>query len=104
MLVALIPAGMGDIEELGKIRKWRTRPRDGEAQRVARVIKQETQADDTIWVWGRWAWPVYYHADRMSPTRYYKVLGVVTNGLTNTWRRSTQKTKFVAGPPPGDRR
>ncbi|MFN3197634.1 MAG: ArnT family glycosyltransferase [Bradymonadia bacterium] len=96
MLVALIPAGMGDIEELGKIRKWRTRPRDGEAQRVARVIKKETKADDTIWVWGRWAWPVYYHADRMSPTRYYKVLGVVTNGLTNTWRRSTQKTKFVA--------
>lgn len=99
MLLALVPAAMGDLEELGKIRKWRTHPRDAEAQKIGRYIQAHSEPEDTIWVWGRWAWPVYYHADRLSPTRYYKVLGVVTNGLTNTWRRSTQKTKFIAAGP-----
>lgn len=66
-----------------------------EAVRIARHVREHTSPDDRIWVWGRWAWPVYYHADRLSVTPFYKVLGVITNNLTNTWKRPTEMTRFV---------
>lgn len=98
ILAAATPAILGDADQLSSIRKRRLRARDLEAQRVARVIKANTDPDDRIWVWGRWAWPVYFHADRLSTTRYYKTLGIVTTNLTNTWRRPTKKTTFKQSP------
>ena len=70
-----------------------------EAVRIAAHIRKHTRPDDRIWVWGRWAWPVYFHADRLSVTRFYKVLGVITNNLTNTWKRPTVMTRYVPGGP-----
>lgn len=66
-----------------------------EARRVGDWIRRQTQPDDRLWVWGRWAWPVYYYADRLSPTRFYKVLGIITTNLTNTWKRPTAMTRYV---------
>jgi hypothetical protein len=66
-----------------------------EAKRIAQTIKKNTKPSERIWVWGRWAWPVYFYADRLSVTRYYKVLGLITTNLTNTWRRPTSMTRFV---------
>ncbi len=100
--LALVPALINDVGQLKAIRARREHPLDREAQRAARVIVPNTGPEDTIWVWGRWAWPVYFHADRLAATRYYKVLGVVTNNLTNTWRRPTEPTRFVAGGPDAD--
>ncbi len=98
-LAVLTPALIGDWKQLDEIRTRRQHARDPEAQRAARVIVPNTSPDDTIWVWGRWAWPVYFHADRLSASRYYKTLGIITSNLTNTWRRGTAPTTFVDGGP-----
>lgn len=99
LLLALVPAAIGDIGELQDIRRRRATPRDADAARVGEVIRANSAPGDRIWVWGRWAWPVYFHADRLAPGRFYKVLGVLTNNLTNTWRRPTEKTEFTLDSP-----
>ena len=83
------------MKELNSIRKMRKRPRDQAAQYLGRVLKKNTDRGDELWVWGRWAWPVYYHAEMQSPTPYYKVLGLITTTLNNTWKRSGEPTRFV---------
>ena len=95
VLFVSLPGLYNDVGELNSIRKRRLSPRDKDAQRIARVVKANTDADDTVWVWGRWAWPVYFHADRLSASRYYKVLGILTTNLTNTWKRATERTRFI---------
>lgn len=66
-----------------------------EVKRISELIAKNTKREERIWVWGRWAWPVYFHADRLAATRYYKVLGLITTNLTNTWNRPTSMTRFV---------
>ncbi len=101
-LVGLWPAARKDVQQIQRIRAMRAHPRDHEAQRVARVINANTEPGARVWVWGRWAWPVYFHTDQRAPTRYYKVLGLVTTNLTNTWRRPTARTTFVQRGPAAD--
>jgi hypothetical protein len=88
-------AAANDIANLGEIRGQRRVARDLDAQRVAKVIAAHSAPDDRIWVWGRWAWPVYYHADRRAASRHYKVMNVLTTPLTNTWRREGDPERFV---------
>ncbi len=95
VLFVTLPGLHNDLGQLNSIRKRRKSPRDSDAQRIARVVKANTDADDTIWVWGRWAWPIYFHSDRLSASRYYKVLGILTTNLTNTWKRATERTRFI---------
>ncbi len=96
---ALAPAVIQDVGELRSIRKQRAHPRDQLPQKIARVVRENTDPGDRIWVWGRWAWPVYFHADRLSASRVYKQLGILTTNLTNTWRRATERTRFVEDSP-----
>ena len=93
-----IPGSMKAYSQAKGVERIRSRNTERDLQRVARNILPNIDADDTIWVWGRWAWPLYFHVDKRSATPFYKVLGVVTNTLTNTWRRPTQPTKFVHSP------
>lgn len=69
-----------------------------EVQRVSSWIKKQAQPDDHLWVWGRWAWPLYHHTGLMSPTRYYKSLGVLTTQLTNTWNPNRQSAPVRFNP------
>ena len=57
---------------------------------------KNTKVNDQIWIWGRWAWPVYFYSQRESATRYFKSLGVLTTQLSNTWnpQRKTRPTAF----------
>lgn len=89
-----LPAAISDSHQLSSIRKRRAVARDLSAQKIARYIKANTEPTDRIWVWGRWAWPIYFHADRRAASRYPKTLGVFTTTLTNTWRRPTKNTEF----------
>ncbi|MCK5796827.1 MAG: glycosyltransferase family 39 protein [Deltaproteobacteria bacterium] len=66
-----------------------------EIEQISKVIAESTKPTEGIWVWGRWAWPAYFYSNRISPTRYYKVLGLITTNLTNTWKRPTSMTRFV---------
>ncbi len=94
LAAAVTPVAVAHGRDVAAIRRDRARPRDGAAQAVARVIRAHTKPDDRIWVWGRWGWPAYFHADRRSATRFYKNLAVLTTNLTNTWRRPTERTRF----------
>ncbi|MGC6417932.1 MAG: ArnT family glycosyltransferase [Bradymonadia bacterium] len=90
----LMPAVLHDLEQVQTIRKRRQSPRDAVAQKIGRHIRNHSKPDDSIWVWGRWAWPVYFHANRPIATDFPKSLGVFTTTLTNTWRRATKNTAF----------
>lgn len=59
-------------------------------------LKQHKIAANTMWVWGRWAWPAYFYTQSTSPTRYFKNLGVLTTQLSNTWnpKRVSKPTRF----------
>ena len=94
LLLALSPALLSHQSQLSRIRTMRSKARDTKAQKVAAVIGRSSQAGDEIWVWGRWAWPIYFHADRPAATAYPKTLGLFTTTLTNTWRRPTKNTAF----------
>ena len=93
-ILVLTPFAVKDAKALQSIREMRKQPRDKAAQRIARLIKKETKPEEKIWVWGRAAWPIYVHADRLAATRYPKTLAVFTTNLTNTWRRGTKPTTF----------
>lgn len=80
-----------DIQQSYTARVRRARPLylpTYETRRVADWIKARAQQGDTLWVWGRWGWPLYHQTGLMSPTRYFKTLGVLTTQLTNTWNPS----------------
>jgi len=97
VVLVLVPAGRLDLRNLQAAQRGReaASSRRFTVATMSRIIKRETTPDQQIWVWGRWAWPVYYHANRRSVTPYYKVLSIITNHLTNTWRRPTEVTRFV---------
>lgn len=97
VLLLCLPAALPVISKVKGQRRGRVllNAYQYEAQKIAKVIKANTQKDEGIWVWGRWAWPIYFYADRISSTRYYKVLGLITTNLTNTWKRPTSMTRFV---------
>ena len=95
----IVPAFAFDMGDLGQIRRDRRVARDPEAQKIGRIIRENSGPGERVWVWGRWAWPVYYHADRVAGTPYYKVLELLTTTLTNTWRRPTQNVKFRSDGP-----
>lgn len=93
-LVVCSPFIKTDFRALKSIRHQRHTARDLGAQRIAMDIKANTLPSDRIWVWGRAAWPIYVHANRLAATRYPKTLAVFTTNLTNTWRRGTKPTTF----------
>lgn len=97
ILLLCMPAMMGGLKLLKKERRNRVHSAlyRKEARKIANVIKANTTRDEGIWVWGRWAWPIYFYSERMSSTRFYKVLGLITTNLTNTWKRPTSMTRFV---------
>jgi hypothetical protein len=71
-------------------------PPTKDAYRIGQWIKKATSTNQTIWIWGRWGWPVYFYSQRNSATRYFKSLGVLTTQLSNTWnpQRKTRATRF----------
>lgn len=97
LAVLCVPAALRSIAEVRHSLRTRNEfsTPHAEARQIASFIARHTQPTERIWIWGRWGWPIYYHADRLAPTRFYKVLGVVTTNLTNTWRRPTAMTRFV---------
>ena len=90
MVFFSLPALVQDMNELSKIRKMRTYPRDKASKKIGTYIAGHSLANDQIWVWGRWAWPIYFYADRRAASRFPKSLGIFTTTLTNTWRRPTK--------------
>jgi hypothetical protein len=93
-LLLVSPAIIHDVGQVTSIRKRRQAARDPVAKKIGAFIQKNSKTTDQIWVWGRWAWPVYFHADRRAATYFPKSLGVFTSNLTNTWRRPSKNTAF----------
>ncbi|MFH1132503.1 MAG: glycosyltransferase family 39 protein, partial [Pseudomonadota bacterium] len=96
LLVGLTPPVFPHIKKINDLKRNRysSKSLQIEAKTIARVIRKNTDAQTKIWVWGQPAWSVYFYADRLSASRYYKSLGIITNQPANTWRRSAT-TYFV---------
>jgi hypothetical protein len=88
---------------VGRGHRYEAMPRrlqDGRtaAQAAGTHIRERTDPDETIQVWGWTAWRVYYWADRRAATRVYKPMGTVTTFNTNTAFASSDTLRFRDGP------
>lgn len=102
-LAALLVVGQTIEIGLGRGHRYESRARrlrDGRtaAQAAGEHIRQHTTESDTVLAWGWTAWPIYWFADRRSPSRIYKPLGTVTTFNTNTERVAGDGPRFRPGP------
>jgi len=67
------------------------------ARRAGEHIRARTTPEDTVYVWGWLAWPVYFWADRRAPLRAYREMGTVTTVNTNTAWSASQAFSFAPG-------
>jgi hypothetical protein len=93
MLLAVL--GVRQVEILAQTRHDRAQPHDLGGRRIAEHVVANTEADDTIWVWGWHLWDVYPLANRMSGSRIYKSLGILSQPNDDTWRRPASPLRFV---------
>ncbi|PRP97098.1 hypothetical protein ENSA5_34810 [Enhygromyxa salina] len=80
---------------LDHTRADRAKPHDLGGRRIAAHLLANTQADDTIWIWGWHLWDVYPLAGRMSASTIYKSLGILSQPNDDTWRRPATRLRFV---------
>jgi hypothetical protein len=86
LLIAVLAARAA--VDLAGIRGDRRRSHDAGARAVARYVQQHSREGDTIWVWGWHLWGVHALTGRMSGSRVYKTLGLLTPPNDDTWRRA----------------
>ncbi len=98
LIVLLPPLLARQAWTIAEQRHDRARPHDLGGRVIADHVAAQTGPDDTIWVWGWHLWDVYPLANRMSASRIYKTLGVLTPPNDDTWRLPASKQVFVDGP------
>lgn len=85
--------------DLSEIREDRQRSHDAGTRAVARWVLQHSGEGDTIWVWGWHLWGVHALTGRMSGSRVYKTLGLLTPPNDDTWRRPATAPRALAESP-----
>lgn len=98
--LALVPAALllgRQAQIVDRMRNDRWRPHDSGGQRLAAHVRANTQPGDRIWVWGWHLWDVYPYAGRLSGSRIYKSLGLLTPPNDDTWRRRGSRLQFADG-------
>ncbi len=80
---------------LDAVRRDRAQPHDLGGRRIAEHIIANTGPDDRIWVWGWHLWDAYPLSKRMSGSRIYKSLGLLSQTNDDTWRRPASPLRFV---------
>lgn len=76
-------------------RRDRGLPHDAGARKVAAHIVAHSTPEDRIWVWGWHLWDVYSLTGRMSGSRIYKSLGILSPPNDDTWRRPATPPRYV---------
>lgn len=99
-VAAVVLAGLvvRQVYWIDHVRDSRSYARDRGARTIAEHVAKHTDPNDQIWIWGWHLWGVYALADRMSASRVYKSLGLITPPNDNTWRRPGTDDYFVDGP------
>lgn len=77
----------------------RARPHDEGARAIGRWLGERTGPDDTIWVWGWHLWGVHAYSGRLSASRIYKTLGLLTTTPDDTWRSPAGPAKVLTDRP-----
>nr|WP_276600878.1 glycosyltransferase family 39 protein [Nannocystis sp. ILAH1] len=77
----------------------RARPHDEGARAIGRWLGERTGPDDTIWVWGWHLWGVHAYSGRLSASRIYKTLGLLTTTPDDTWRSPAGPAKVLTDGP-----
>lgn len=67
------------------------------AEQIGKFIAESSRPTDRLLVWGWEGWPVYFYANRRSPSVVFKVLGQVTDFNGDT-RRQGKVIHFKPGP------
>lgn len=67
------------------------------AEQIGKFIAESSQPTDRVLVWGWEGWPVYFYANRRSPSPIFKVLGQVTDFNGDT-KRQGKIIHFRPGP------
>lgn len=80
---------------LEQVRDDRARAHDIGGRRIAKHLLANTEPDDRIWMWGWHLWDVYPLTGRMSGSRIYKSLGILSQPNDDTWRRRAKPLHFV---------
>lgn len=80
---------------LEHVRLDRARPHDLGGRRIAKHLLAHTEPDDRVWMWGWHLWDVYPLTGRLSGSRIYKSLGVLSQPNDDTWRRPAKPLRFV---------
>ncbi len=92
--LAEIPRGKGHrYDNLPQYIEGYTAP-----QAIGEFIGRSSAPDDTVFVWGLTAWPVYYWAQRHAPTPVFKAMGTLTTYNTNTAFSPGTQIHFRPGP------
>jgi hypothetical protein len=73
----------------------RARAHDEGGRIVAKHLLRELPDDARIWVWGWHLWDVYAFTGRLSASRVYKSLGLLTPPNDDTWRLPASAQVFV---------
>lgn len=77
----------------------RARPHDTGARQIGRYLGERTVDGDRIWVWGWHLWGVHAYSGRLSGSRVYKTLGLLTATHDDTWRTPSGPTPVLADGP-----
>ena len=77
----------------------RARPHDEGARAIGRWLGERTGPDDTIWVWGWHLWGVHAYSGRLSASRIYKTLGLLTTTPDDTWRTPAGPARVLTDGP-----
>lgn len=77
----------------------RAHPHDQGARAIARHIARHTEPGDRIWVWGWHLWGVHAYSGRLSASRIYKTLGLLTTAPNDTWRTPSGPQHVLADGP-----
>jgi hypothetical protein len=77
----------------------RARPHDEGARAIGRWLGERTGPDDMIWVWGWHLWGVHAYSGRLSASRIYKTLGLLTTTPDDTWRSPAGPAKVLTDGP-----
>ncbi len=72
--------------------------RDRPQRRLSAFVERTTRPDDRIWCWGWHLWGIYALAGRLSASRIYKGLGLLTEPNDDTWRKPQGRLRFRDGP------
>lgn len=95
-LVVPVVALLGrQLAILHETRVDRARPHDEGGRIVAKQLQRQMPDGERIWVWGWHLWDVYAFTGRLSATRVYKALGLLTPPNDDTWRQPASPQVFV---------